>query len=67
MFKKTVDSVISDISKKISQLRDVAEEHHVLVGKHLEIASGAQVQANIHAGNRERATRIATKFEELLK
>lgn len=60
MFKKTVSSVIEDISSKIGDLRDLAEKHH---NQHVTAVS----QAEVHGNLRDRATRIASKFEELLK
>lgn len=66
MFKTTIDSLVSDIGSKISKLRVLAGEHHNLhlvhteeSVRHAEIAKG-QVES------RDRAVRIADKFEELL-
>lgn len=65
--KATIDSLVSDIGIKISKLRVLAGEHHNLHLVHVEesvrhsdIASEAILQ-------RDRAIRIADKFEELLK
>lgn len=67
MFKTTIDSLVSDIGTKISKLRVLAGEHHNRhiihneeVAVHTELASQ---QANL----RDRAIRIADKFEDLLK
>lgn len=65
-FTKTVDSIIADITKRISHLRDVAEIHGAKIHFHNEIATVHSHLANAAAEESARATRLATKFEELV-
>lgn len=67
MFKETVDSVLSDLSRKVGQLRDLAEKHNTRSDQYWESVSTFQRLAGKEAQDRDRATRIAEKFEELLK
>lgn len=64
--KKTIDSVIGDLSTKVGHLRELAEVHHSTAQTHLSQAQSHEDQATVHAMERDRATRIAAKFEELL-
>lgn len=67
MFTTTINSVLSDISYKIGQLRELAEKHDQVAAQHTEKAQYHNDQHQVHVGSRDRATRIAIKFEELLK
>jgi hypothetical protein len=60
MFKKTVDSVLADLTKKVQLLHDLAEDHYQKNTVH-------RVLAEYHIGLAEKAKRVAFKFEELLK
>ena len=67
MFKQDIDKILGGISRKIEQLRNLAEVHAAEAEFHRE-------RQNIHAIYqrdkellRDRATRVAEKFEELLK
>ena len=67
MFKTSIEKILGDISRKIGELRNLAEVHAAEAEYHKELAV-------VHAGNakakeylRDRATRVAEKFEELLK
>lgn len=67
MFKTTIDSIIGDISLKISKLRVLAGEHH---NRHLihneEVAVHTELAAS-QAALRDKAAKIADNFENLLK
>lgn len=67
MFSLTIDSVLSDISKKVSKLRDLAGTHHNNHLVHVGLASHHEVAAmdQLELGNK--ANRIADKFDELIK
>lgn len=67
MFKDTIDSVIADISSKVGKLRVLAEVHSKQSEGHTKSAADHTSLAALYAENRDRATRIAIKFEELLK
>lgn len=67
MFKATIDSVLGDISKKIGQLRDLAEVHAAKAEFHQQEALTHNELNRLQSQLRERATRVAEKFEELLK
>lgn len=67
MFKTTVDSVLSSMSKKISQLRVLSGEHHNQYLVHVEESIRHADLSQEHLVTRDRAARIADKFEELLK
>jgi len=66
-FKDTIDSVIADIHSKIAKLRELAEEHHNKADGHSQSAADHTAAAADHVEKRDWATRIAAKFEELLK
>lgn len=67
MFKTSIDSVISDISSKIGKLRDLAEKHASDVASHREEQTKHGALAQFYIDEQDRATRIATKLEELFK
>lgn len=65
--KQSIDKILGDISKKIGQLRDVAEQHaKATVAHEQEVVRHSNIAAD-YAKLRDRATRVAEKFEELLK
>lgn len=66
MFNSTIDSVIADIASKVNQLGDLADKHHFNAQNHLDLVEHHTQQAGIEKDNRDRALRIAQKFEELL-
>lgn len=67
MFNSTVDSILSSITNKITKLRVLAGEHHNSSLIHVEESIRHQDIANEEIVQRDRAIRIADKFEELLK
>lgn len=67
MFKQSIDKILGDISKKIGQLRDLAEVHAAEAEYHYEVAKVNHELSAVKINLRDRATRIAEKFEELLK
>jgi len=67
MFKTTIDSIISDISGKVGKLRELAEQHNGKAEGHVKSAADHTSLAVHYTEQRDRATRIAIKFEELLK
>ena len=67
MFKTTIESIISDIAGKVGRLRELAEEHNNTAEGHVKSAADHTSLAAHYTEQRDWATRIATKFEELLK
>jgi hypothetical protein len=67
VFKTTIESVISDITTKIDKLRRLAAEHHQTHLIHIEESIRHTDVANDQALKRDKAFRIADKFDELLK
>lgn len=67
MFNTTIESVLSSITKKISQLRTLSSEHHNNHLIHVEESIRHTDVAAQEAFNRDKASRIADKFEELLR
>ncbi len=67
MFKFTIESVVADIQKKITKLRNLAAEHHNAHLIHTEESVRHTDLANQEIFNREKAIRIADKLDELLK
>lgn len=69
MFKKkqkTIDSVLSGITKITEDLSDLVAYHHSTAEGHLVQASFHEDEAAEHAAARDRARRIVEKFETLL-
>lgn len=65
--KKTIDSVLESITSKVKDLNDLVAHHHNTAQLHLIEAQAHEDEAAEHTSNRDRARRIADKFEELLK
>ena len=66
-FKTTIDTVLSDITKKIGQLRELAEKHSLKAEAHTASVEAHKIWATLETEARDKATRIASKFEDLLK
>lgn len=67
MFKTSIEAIVADIQKKISQLRVISSEHHNQHLIHTEEAVRHTEVAEDQAARRDLAARIASNFEALLK
>lgn len=66
MFGNTIDNIVSDITKKVSQLRAHADKQEAKGLKHAEKANIKLTLASIAHGEKDRALRLARRFEELV-
>lgn len=66
MFKSSIESIVSDIVKKISKLRVLSGEHHNLHLVHTEESIRHTDLANEQLLQRDKAAKIADKLEALI-
>lgn len=66
LFRNTVDSILSDVTKKIDQLQELAEQEQATARASREAAQRALADASSSELEAERALRIAGKIEELV-
>ena len=66
LFKKTVDSILTNINKNISDLRAFAESEIEIAQAEREKADGLISAANGRFREASRATAVAGKLEDLI-
>jgi hypothetical protein len=66
MFKKTVDSILADVQKKISQLHKLAQTKYADAQDLRNDAAIALSVAEEHEIEAARANRVASKIRELV-
>lgn len=66
LFKKTIDSLVADITAKVEHLHIVATAHELEAEVHYRVVDERQALAALATAEGERARRIAGKFAELL-
>ena len=67
IFKKTVNSLISDIARKIEHLHDVADKHDEDAEVHEEKVAYHASEMETSQAEAGRARRIAKKFSALIE
>lgn len=66
LFRRSVDSIVANITKQVEQLHDAATRHHNDAAAHNAAASQSEQLAIQHAVERDRASAIATKLKALI-
>lgn len=66
MFSKTVDKVLSSITRGISELRAIGEAEAQRCNGKNELAKQLQAEADGHSDEADRAFTLAERFEKLI-
>lgn len=64
--KKSIDSIISNITEQVEQLHAVSDEHHEHAEVHDAIIAESTAQAQAHRKERDRAKGIAGRLTSLI-
>lgn len=66
IFRRSVDSIVANITKQVEQLHDTATRHHNEAQAHLAEASRLHQLHHDHSQERDRARGIAQKLKDLI-
>lgn len=66
LFRRSVDSIVANITKQVEQLHDAATRHHNDAAAHSAAASQSEARASLHSNERDRARGIAQKLKDLI-
>lgn len=63
---ETVDSILQDLSAKVSKLKDVAQVHEAEVQANEILIADLQQENSVHQAEAERAKSVVSNFNALL-